>query len=95
MIIIAGYEIVDEADRDAYVAAFRDLVNRARAADGCVDVAISADSLDLRRINTIEIWRDRDALNAWRRRADAPNPGIKVRGIAMKLYNATDGGSLF
>ncbi|HZJ05248.1 MAG TPA: hypothetical protein VFD59_07230 [Nocardioidaceae bacterium] len=48
MIIIAGHELVDVEDRDAHVAAFADLVARARAAE-CIHVAITADSIDPER----------------------------------------------
>jgi quinol monooxygenase YgiN len=41
MWIIAGYEIVDAADRDAYVDAHAELVRHAREAPGCLDVAIT------------------------------------------------------
>lgn len=95
MIIIAGFLLVDEADQATYVEAHRDLVTRARAFDGCIDLSISADPLDPRRINNIEIWRDRDALDAWRKQADAPNTGVEFRGGSMQRYNAEDGGPVF
>ena len=53
MIIIAGYELVDVQERDKYVAAHRDLVSRAREFDGCIHVAITADSVDPERINSV------------------------------------------
>jgi hypothetical protein len=40
MVIIAGFTILPERDRDRYVAVFRDLVERARVADRCIDVPI-------------------------------------------------------
>jgi quinol monooxygenase YgiN len=43
MVIIAGYVLVDEGQRDAYVEAHRDLVECARAFEGCIDLAITAD----------------------------------------------------
>ena len=46
MIIIAGYELVDAKDQGRYVAAFRELVSRAREFDGCIHVAITADSVN-------------------------------------------------
>jgi len=58
MIIIAGYELVDAQERDEYVAAHRDLVSRAREFDGCIHVAITADSVDPKRINSVEVWPD-------------------------------------
>jgi quinol monooxygenase YgiN len=95
MIIITGYVLVDEADRPAMIEASRDLITRARAADGCLDFAMSPDTVDPRRLNNLEIWRDSDALNAWRKRARRPKTGIKFLETAVKRYDATDGGPLF
>jgi quinol monooxygenase YgiN len=94
MIIIAGHELVAAEQRDAFVAAFRDLITRARAFDGCIHVAITADSVDPERVNMIEVWRDADALKRWRRQAKAPKVG-KPKHIEVKRYDATDGGPLF
>ena len=58
MIIIAGYATIDADTRNAAVPAFADMVARARKQDGCLDVAISADSVDPERINVFELWRD-------------------------------------
>jgi quinol monooxygenase YgiN len=94
MIIIAGHELVAAEQQDAFVAAFRDLITRARAFDGCIHVAITADSVDPERVNMIEVWRDADALKRWRRQAKAPKVG-KPKHIEVKRYDATDGGPLF
>jgi heme-degrading monooxygenase HmoA len=94
MIIIAGYELVNAKDRDGYVAAFRDLVSRAREFDGCVHIAITADSVDPERVNSVEVWRDAEALNEWRKRAKAPRMK-KPKYSAVRRYDATDGGPLF
>jgi quinol monooxygenase YgiN len=94
MIIIAGYELVDAAERDRIVAAHRDLVSRARDFDGCVHVAITADSVDPERINSVEVWRDAEVMGEWRDQADAPDtPAPKHSDV--KRYDATDGGPLF
>jgi quinol monooxygenase YgiN len=66
MIIIAGYELTDAVKRDRVVDGHRDLVTGARGFDGCVHVAITADSVDPERINSVEVWRDADALEQWR-----------------------------
>ncbi|PXY22796.1 putative quinol monooxygenase [Prauserella muralis] len=94
MIIIAGHELVDAEQRDAFVAAFRGLVTRARDFEGCVHVAITADSVDPERVNVVEVWRDAEALNRWRRRATGPKVG-KPRHVEVKRYDAIDGGPLF
>lgn len=65
------------------------------AFDGCIDLSISADTVDPRRINNFEAWRDSEALDSWRGQTDVPDHGIEPRGGAMRRYDATDGGSLF
>ena len=62
-------------DRTKYVDAFCDLVSRGREFDGCVHIAITADSVDPERINSVEVWRDAEALDEWRRQAKAPRTG--------------------
>ncbi|MCR6672323.1 putative quinol monooxygenase [Devosia ginsengisoli] len=89
MIIIAGYSRYKDAiERDAAVAAFADMVGRARQADGCIDMAISADALDPERSNILECWRDEPAWKAWRKIAKAP--GLKVRATEnqVNLYRS-------
>lgn len=94
MIIIAGYELVNAEERDEIVAAHRDLVSRARAVEGCIHVAITADSVDPEQINSVEVWRDAEAMNQWRQQANAPDTG-EPRHMAVKRYDATDGGPVF
>jgi quinol monooxygenase YgiN len=94
MIIIAGHELVAAEKRDTVVAAFRDLVTRARDFDGCIHVAITADSVDPERINVIEVWRDADAISKWRKQVKGPKVG-KFKHVEVKRYEATDGGPLF
>jgi len=94
MIIIAGYELVDAEDRDRIVAVHRDLVSRAREFDGCIHVAITADSVDPERINSVEVWRDADVMGEWRKQANAPEVN-EPKHMEVKRYDATDGGPLF
>jgi len=94
-VIIAGHIIVAEAERDRYVAAHRDLVKRARAFRGCIDLAITADPIDPGRVNNTEIWQSVEDLEAWRAVADAPDHGIRMQDAAVQRYNASDGGPLF
>lgn len=70
------------------VAAHQDLVRRARQADGCLDVAVSADTLDPRRINDYERWDSWDALEAWRAVAN-PDTGIQIDATKVKAYEVS------
>jgi quinol monooxygenase YgiN len=94
MIIIAGYELVNAKDRDRYVDAFRDLVTRVRESDGCIHIAVTADQVDRERIDSVEVWRDAEALDAWRKQAKAPRMKMP-KYSAVRRYDATDGRSLF
>lgn len=65
-IVVAGWIRVDPAQRDTYVADCRDVVRAARSTRGCVDFAITADTLDPARVVIVERWSDRAALDDFR-----------------------------
>ena len=66
MFIIAGHLIVNADDRDRYVADSTNVVEEARKAPGCLDFALTADSLDPARINIYERWATDHELAAFR-----------------------------
>ncbi len=84
MIIIAGYSLTDADKRNSAVAAFAEMVAKARKQDGCLDFAISADAVDPERTNLFELWRDQQSLDAWRKVAKGPKN--KPRETHVKLY---------
>lgn len=84
MIIIAGHTHTDADKRDKAVADFSGMVERARARDGCLDFAISADTADPERVNLFECWRDQDALDAWRKVAKGPR--VRYSKVAVSRY---------
>jgi quinol monooxygenase YgiN len=86
MIIVAGYTLIAAHKRDTAVEAFADMVERARKYDGCLDLSISADSVDPERINLFECWRDQQSWKAWRKVAKGPK--IKQREAHVKLYRS-------
>jgi quinol monooxygenase YgiN len=71
-VIIAGWCTVDPEKRDEVVASFKNLMQRARSAPGCLDLAITADPLDPGRINIFEFWRSEKDLNSWRAVSNPP-----------------------
>ncbi len=105
MIIIAGHEIVDAGDQRPIrrcLQGSRDrlevvqFISRARTCcRGLHPPAITADSVDPRRVNNAEVWESAEALDHWRAQAKAPDPGIKTFGGDMRRFDATDGGPLF
>ncbi|MEU3274454.1 antibiotic biosynthesis monooxygenase family protein [Saccharomonospora sp. NPDC006951] len=89
MLIIAGHVEVDPGNRDTYVAAHHDLLERARAARGCLDVAISADPLDPARVNIFERWNTKENLDAWRAVAAAPDTGAAIVADHVMAYDVS------
>ena len=85
MIIISGKVYVDEDKRDEYVAELTDLMVRARKHPGCLDLVIAADPLEEDRINNYEAWESEEALEKWRKVADATKlPFDKERSDVQK-----------
>ena len=77
MLIVAGHLTVAAEDRDAHVAASAPAVAQAREAPGCLDFAVTADSLDPQRVNVVERCESADALLAFR--GDGPSGEIAAR----------------
>ena len=93
MIIIAGYTLTEADKRDQAVAAHAEMVARARAFDGCLDLSISADAINPERINIFEHWRDQATLDAWRKIANPPK--VARRETYVKLYRTDKAESPF
>ena len=87
MLIVAGYVELHPSERERYVAAHRDLVSRARAAEGCLDLAISADPVRDGRVNLFERWESRAALDAWRPVSRAPDLKVDYLGGDVMMYH--------
>ena len=87
MLIIAGHYLVDASQRDAYVESYRDLVTQARAAPGCLDVAITADTVDAGRVNMYERWEDEDTLAAFRAVAHPPELDVEMRDMQVSKFS--------
>ncbi|MET1005377.1 MAG: antibiotic biosynthesis monooxygenase family protein [Propionibacteriaceae bacterium] len=66
MIVVNGSLQVAPEAREAYLDTCREVVSQARVTPGCVDFAISADLLEPGRINILEQWDSRSALDAFR-----------------------------
>lgn len=75
MLIIAGHLQVDAAERDEYVADCIDVVNQARTAPGCLDFAITADTVEPDRVNVFERWESDAELKDFR--GSGPDAGQK------------------
>lgn len=65
MVIVAGHLMVAPEQRDEYVTACI-TVEQARRADGCLDFALTADSVDPGRVNVFERWVSQAAVGGFR-----------------------------
>ncbi len=95
MIVIAGHFNVPAAQRDAFVAAHADLVTRARQFPGCIDLAVTADTVDPTRVNNMEVWRSEEDLQAWRKVCNPPKTGVKIEGDAVLKHHVSHSGPPF
>ena len=66
MIIVSGFLNVDPDERAPYLEGCRQVIQEARASDGCIDFHISADPIEADRINIFEQWESTEAVEAFR-----------------------------
>ena len=71
MVIVAGHITVEPQQRESYLAGCVRIVEQARRAVGCLDVAICADLVDPGRVNIFERWESQAALETFR--SSGPN----------------------
>ncbi len=93
MLIIAGQLQVDAAQRDRYVADCVAVVEQARAAPGCLDFAISADTVEPDRVNVYERWESDDDLHRFRGSGPDSEQAAQILDARVRKYriSATDG----
>jgi len=66
MVIVAGHITVEPQQRESYLAGCVRIVEQARRAFGCLDVAICADLVDPGRVNNFERRESQAALEPFR-----------------------------
>ncbi|MFE4664011.1 putative quinol monooxygenase [Streptomyces sp. NPDC056716] len=86
MIIISGKLWVDAGERDAYLAGCTEVVKQARAAAGCLDFALSADLIELDRINVYERWETDEDLARFRGAGPEPEQTAQIRDAEVSKY---------
>jgi len=95
MVIVAGHVTVDPERREAYLAASVVLVEQARKAAGCLDIAIGADLVDPARVNLFERWESQEALEAFRRNGPPFEQADAIREVSGAEYDVARDRSLF
>lgn len=91
MLIISGHLTVAPADRDDYVADCRIVVGLARKSPGCLDFAITGDSLDAGRVTVYERWETEEELEAFR--GSGPDSGTADRILDASVVRYLISGS--
>ena len=89
MVIVSGSVSVRPEDRRAYLATCAPVVEQARAAEGCLDFALSADLLDPGRINVFERWQTQDAVHAFRGAGVGDDQSAKILGADVREFDVT------
>ncbi|MBB5857327.1 putative quinol monooxygenase [Amycolatopsis umgeniensis] len=94
-VIVAGKVYVDPEERDRYVEGHQVIVEKARAHPGCLDVVISADTLEGGRVNIFEYWESEEVLNAWRAVSPAPTYSAEIQGGEVFKHQVSRSGPPF
>lgn len=91
MVIVAGHLIVDAGQRDSYLAGCVGVIEEARRASGCLDFAITADLVELGRINIFERWESKAAVIAFRGSGPSEEQGAAMLSASVAEYDIADG----
>jgi quinol monooxygenase YgiN len=83
VLIIAGYLVVSPTERDAYVEECVAVVEAARAAPGCLDFSVTADSVDASRVRVYERWEGEGDLLTFR--GSGPSEGQQASIVAAEV----------
>jgi heme-degrading monooxygenase HmoA len=86
MLIVAGHLLVDPAERDAFLAASAHAVALAREAPGGLDYAVTADTLDPRRVDVFERWESEAALLAFRGAGPPGDMAARILDADVRRY---------
>ncbi|MGB9308367.1 MAG: antibiotic biosynthesis monooxygenase [Mycobacterium sp.] len=92
MVIVTGHLMVEPGERDRYLADRVTVVQLARATQGCLDFAISADLVDPGRINILERWESRAAVEASRGAGPSDDQGAALVSAFVVEYDVAHGG---
>jgi quinol monooxygenase YgiN len=66
MLIVSGRLFLKPGTRDQFLASCEASVRLARRAPGCLDFAVSADTIEPDRANVYEAWTDAQSLESFR-----------------------------
>jgi quinol monooxygenase YgiN len=94
MVIVAGHIVVDPQQRESYLADCVSVVKQARLAPGCLDFTITADLVDVGRIDIFERWESRAAVEAFRGSGPSDEQSAAMLAASVAEYDVADVRSL-
>lgn len=89
MIIVSGKLYVDPAAREQYLQGCVEIIEKARAAPGCLDFVLSADPIEAGRVNVYERWESDADLRRFRGAGPGPDQAAQIRDIQVETYHAS------
>jgi len=89
-VIVAGKVYVDPGVRERFVEAHREIVERSREYAGCLDLSISADSVEPGRVNLFEYWESHEELDKWRAMSPAPSERIELLEVQVFKHEVSN-----
>jgi quinol monooxygenase YgiN len=88
-VVVAGHVVVAPDERADYLNTCVEVVRQARAANGCLDFAISADLLDPSRINVHERWASQSAVEAFRGSGPSDDQGAAIISASIAEFDVS------
>jgi quinol monooxygenase YgiN len=92
VLIIAGHLEVSPTVRDTYVGECVTVVQAARAAPGCLDFSITADTVDPSRIRIYERWENEEQLLIFRGSGPSDDQQAAVVAADVRRYGVSSVG---
>ncbi|WP_229869307.1 putative quinol monooxygenase [Streptomyces inusitatus] len=86
VIIVSGYLSVAADKREEYISGCHSVIEQARAADGCLDFALSPDPIDPGRINVYERWESDEQLMKFRGSGPDDEQNAEILGADVWRY---------
>jgi quinol monooxygenase YgiN len=86
MIIVAGWLRVAPENRAPYLETCRDVIAAARSARGCIDFQLSADALDVGRINIFEQWSSVNDVETFRGSGPSDDQQSMILGAHVEQH---------
>lgn len=94
MIIVAGHLTVEPDNRPAILDRHRRVIEAARAAPGCLAFHLSADAIEVDRINIFEQWESADAVERFRGSGPDDEQRTGIVDAKVHQYDVTTSAAL-